>query len=195
MVATAARGRRERSDIVFIVGTFARLATTEAERPDGAIRPPPAMEVAMVCARLSKILMAGAVAGALAAGSAATARPLPVATAATIAGEAPVEQAGWRGYGYRHYGYRRSHGGAIFAGAALGILGLAAAASAANSGYYYGGYPYGYGYYPAYSYGYPAYYSYPRVRYYHYPRAHYYHPRVYHVRRVVYRPAYHRYWW
>ncbi len=90
----------------------------------------------MVCARLSKTFLAGAVAGTVGLASTASleARPLPVATAATIAGDAPVAEAGWRGYGYRHhgygyrhYGYRRSHGGAIFAGAALGILGLAAA--------------------------------------------------------------------
>ncbi len=154
----------------------------------------------MVCARLSNTLLAGAVVGALAVGSttALQARPLPVTTATAVAGEAPVDQVGWRGHRYHHYGYRSSHGGAIFAGAALGIIGLAAAASAANSGYYYGGHPYGYGYYPAYSYGYPAYYSYPRVRYHHYPRVHYYHhyPRhVYHVRRVVYRPVYHGHWW
>jgi hypothetical protein len=159
------------------------------------------MEVTMVCARLSKTFVAGALAGTVGLASTASleARPLPVATAATIAGDAPVAEAGWRGYGYghhgygyRHYGYRRSHGGAIFAGAALGILGLAAA-SAANSGYYGGGYPYyGYGYRPAYySYGYPAYYSYPRVRYYHYPRRVHYYPRRVHY----YRPAYYGYRW
>jgi hypothetical protein len=157
----------------------------------------------MVRARLSKTFLAGAVAGAvgLASTAALEARPLPVVTTATLAGDAPVAEAGWRGYGYRHhgygyrhYGYRRSHGGAIFAGAALGILGLAAAATAANSGYYHGGgYPYyGYGYRPAYySYGYPAYYSYPRVRYYHYPRRVHYYPRRVHY----YRPAYYRYRW
>ncbi len=142
----------------------------------------------MVCARLSKTLLSGAVVATLAAGSTTSleARPLPVTTAAAVAGVAPVDHVSWR-----YYGYRRSYRGAAIAGAALGLIGLAAAASAANSGYYYGGYPYGYGYgyYPAYSYGYPAYYAYPRVRYYHYPR------RVYYVRRVVYRPAYYGYWW
>jgi hypothetical protein len=149
----------------------------------------------MVCARLSKTLLAGVVAGTLAAGSMTSleARPLPVASAATIAGDAPVDQVGWRhhGYygGYGHYGWRRrSNSGALFAGAALGILGLAAAASIGNSGYYYGGYPsYSYGYgYPYYrtSYYYPAYYSYPRYHY--YPRRVYYAPRV-HYRHYGYR--------
>ena len=45
----------------------------------------------MVCARLSKTFLAGAVAGAVGLASTASleARPLPVATAATIAGDAP----------------------------------------------------------------------------------------------------------
>ncbi len=75
---------------------------------------------------------------------------------------------GWRGgyggYGYRGYGYRRNVGGALAAGAALGLIGGAIAASAApRYGYYGGGYGYGYpayGYAPVgygYGYGYPAY--------------------------------------
>ncbi len=64
------------------------------------------MEVTMVRARLSKTLLAEALVGALAAGSttALQAMPLPVTTAAAVAGEAPVDQVGWRGYGYHHYG-------------------------------------------------------------------------------------------
>ena len=153
----------------------------------------------MVCARLSKTLLAGAVAGVLATASTnpLEARPLPVTTAATIAGDAPVDQVGWRrhhwgGYGYRHYGWRRHHGGAAIAGAALGLIGLAAAASIANSGYY-GGYPYhGYGYAPVY---YRSAYAYPRVRVVrvvrHYPS---YYP---YYRRVHYRPywGYRRAYW
>lgn len=71
-------------------------------------------------------------------------------------------QAGWRGHrggyygGYRggyYGGYRRGPGigGAIAAGAALGIIGGAIAASQAPR------YPYGYGYGPAYGYGYAPY--------------------------------------
>ena len=60
---------------------------------------------------------------------------------------------------YRHYGYDPS--GAIFAGAALGLLG--AGIAAASQPYYGYGYPWYYGYgYPVYGYGYPAYgYGYP----------------------------------
>jgi hypothetical protein len=54
-----------------------------------------------------------------------------------------------RGY-YRNYGYDPS--GAIFAGAALGLLG-AGIAGASGYGYGYPGYGYGYGY-PGYGYGY-----------------------------------------
>ena len=61
-----------------------------------------------------------------------------------------------RGYGgyyrrnyYRNYGYDPS--GAIFAGAALGLLG-AGIAGASGYGYGYPGYGYGYGY-PGYGYG------------------------------------------
>ena len=53
-----------------------------------------------------------------------------------------------RGY-YRNYGYDPS--GAIFAGAALGLLG-AGIAGASGYGYGYPGYGYGYGY-PGYGYG------------------------------------------
>ncbi len=70
---------------------------------------------------------------------------------------------GYGGYGYRGYGYRRNVGGALAAGAALGLIGGAIAASAAPRYGYYGGYGYGYpayGYAPVgygYGYGYPAY--------------------------------------
>src|SRR3954467_620711 len=54
---------------------------------------------------------------------------------------------GYRG-GYRHYGYRRGPGvgGALAAGAALGLIGGAIAASQAPR-YYYPAPAYGYGYY------------------------------------------------
>jgi hypothetical protein len=55
-----------------------------------------------------------------------------------------------RGY-YRNYGYDPS--GAMFAGAALGLLG-AGIAGASGYGYGYPGYGYGY---PGYGYGYPGY--------------------------------------
>lgn len=81
------------------------------------------------------------------------------ALAATVAGSlllAPTADArpGYRGgygyhagYGYRHYGYRRGPGigGALAAGAALGIIGGAIAASQAPR--YYPAPAYGYGYY------------------------------------------------
>ncbi|WP_407519125.1 hypothetical protein [Methylobacterium oryzisoli] len=125
--------------------------------------------------RMKTLALAGTAAAALTAGSLGTAQaaPLPAATSAAVAG-APgtVDQVRWRGayyggyrggyggyrgYGYRGYGYRRNVGGALAAGAALGIIGGAIAASSAPS------YGYGYGY-PAYGYGYPAYgysYGYP----------------------------------
>lgn len=118
-----------------------------------------------------KTLTVGTVALGLAAGSftAAEAAPLPTQSAAGVAGSnAAVDHVQYRRYGgYRGgYGYRRGYGGraagALAAGAALGIIGGAVAASAAPR--YYGGYPtYGYGYgYPAYGYGY----GYPARGYY-----------------------------
>lgn len=105
----------------------------------------------------------------------AQAAPLPALTGAQVGGTATtVDNVGWRrgyyggGYGYRGYGYRRNVGGALAAGAALGLIGGAIAASTAPRYGYYGGYDYpAYGYAPAgygYSYGYPAYgysYGYP----------------------------------
>ncbi len=112
----------------------------------------------------------------------AEAAPLPALSSAQVAGaNATVDTVGWRRgyhggyYGHRHsygygYGYRRRNAaGALFAGAALGLIGTAIAASAAPR--YYGGYGYGYpayggyygygrpvGYYGGYGgYGYPAY--------------------------------------
>jgi hypothetical protein len=156
----------------------------------------------MLCARLSRTLLAGAFVGTLAVGSSTSleARPLPVTTAAAIAGAAPVDHVQWRAYrgyggwgghrwrggwgGHRWGGYRYHRrgwgGGAVAAGAALGLIGGLALASSAYSYPYYG-YDYGY---PAYSY-YPAYYSYPAYYpsyYYAYPRVRYY--RAYYPRRV-----------
>jgi hypothetical protein len=105
----------------------------------------------------------------------ANAMPMPVTTANTVAGRAPITEVGHRGYrhgpyGYRHY--RRDRTGAAIAGAALGVIGAIAATAATRSYYddaYYGYYPaYSYGYYPAYRYGYtyPAYgYAYPAYGY------------------------------
>ena len=106
---------------------------------------------------------------------AAWAAPLPAGTsAATGSSGALVDRVRYRGgyYGGRgRYGYRRGvgPGGALAAGAALGLIGGALAASAApRYGYYDYGYArpaYGYGY-PAYGYGEPAYgYGYPAYGY------------------------------
>ncbi|GEP02461.1 hypothetical protein [Methylobacterium oxalidis] len=136
--------------------------------------------------RIMTLALAGTAAIGMTAGSftAAEAAPLPALSSSQVGGPAGnVDQVRWRGggyyggyrgigyrgYGYRGYGYRRGVGGALAAGAALGIIGGAIAASSAPrygyyDGYYgagYGGYPaYGYGYsYPSYGYGYgyPAY--------------------------------------
>ena len=85
----------------------------------------------------------------------AQAAPLPALSGNQVGGaNATVDNVGWRGgyggYGYRGYGYRRNVGGALAAGAALGLIGGAIAASAAPRYRYYGGYGYGY---PAYGYG------------------------------------------
>ena len=103
----------------------------------------------------------------------AQAAPLPAMNAAQVGGgNTTVDTVGWRRgyyggyYGPRYgygYGYRRNVGGALAAGAALGLIGGAIAASAAPR-YYdypaYGGY-YGYGrpvgYYGGYGYASPAY--------------------------------------
>jgi hypothetical protein len=90
----------------------------------------------------------------------ASAAPIPAATAAGIAGQAPIVDVQYRRYprrGVRYY--RRDRTGAAVAGAALGIIGGIAAAQAYNNGYY--GHP-AYGYpaypaYPAYGYGYDPY--------------------------------------
>jgi hypothetical protein len=121
-------------------------------------------------ARMSRILsfaLAGTTAIGLSAGSftAAQAAPMPALSAAQVGGGAAVETVRYRGYG-RGPGV----GGALAAGAALGIIGGAIAASQAprygyyDRGYVGTGYGYGYdapayGYYaaPSYGYGYPAY--------------------------------------
>ncbi|WP_066925893.1 hypothetical protein, partial [Methylobacterium sp. CCH5-D2] len=92
----------------------------------------------------------------------AQAAPLPALSGNQVGGaNATVDNVGWRGgyygrgygwrggyggYGYRGYGYRRNVGGALAAGAALGLIGGAIAASAAPRYGYYGGYGGGYGY-------------------------------------------------
>ena len=106
---------------------------------------------------------------------AAQSAPLPSVTGARVGAPfAHVDRIRYRGgyYGGRgRYGYRRGigPGGALAAGAALGLIGGALAAGAApRYGYYDEGYArpaYGYGY-PAYGYGYPAYgYGYPAYGY------------------------------
>jgi hypothetical protein len=99
--------------------------------------------------------------------------PLPAGSADLIAGEKPIEQVWY----YHHRGWG---GGAVLAGAAIGLFAGAALTSAYHRPYCCG--YYGYGYYPAY-YGYPAY-SYRPVYYaqpYHYGYRPYY-------RRAYYRP-------
>jgi hypothetical protein len=127
--------------------------------------------------RIGTLAVGAATSVALVAGSlsAAEAAPLPAQTAVQLAGDnAVVDHVRYRRYGYgygRGYGYRRGYGGraagALAAGAALGLIGGAIAASSApRYGYYDYGYPaygyapaYGYGYAPTatYGYGYPAY--------------------------------------
>lgn len=123
--------------------------------------------------RIMSLALAGTTALGLSAASltGAEAAPFPATKSAVVGGpSANVDQVGWRRGGYYRggYAYRRrgiGPGGALAAGAAIGIIGGAIAASAAPRYYYdrpaYGySYPaYGYGYsYPAY--GYPAYYPY-----------------------------------
>ncbi len=134
--------------------------------------------------RFMALALAGTTAIGMSVGTVGTAEaaPLPALTGAQVGGgNATVEHVGWRrgyygggygrGYGYRGYGYRRNAAGAAFAGAAIGLIGGAIAASAApRYGYYGGGYGYpAYGYAPAgygYGYGYPSYgYSYPAYGY------------------------------
>ncbi len=112
--------------------------------------------------RIATLAVGTATSLALVAGSLTTAQaaPLPARSAVQVAGDnAMVDHVRYRGYGYG-YGYRRGGGravGALAAGAALGLIGGAIAASAApRYGYYDQGYApaYGYGYAPAYSYGY-----------------------------------------
>lgn len=117
--------------------------------------------------RITTLALAGLTAAGMTAASlpAAQAAPFPAMNAAQVGGpDATVDQVGWRrGYYGPRYGYgygRRNVGGALAAGAALGIIGGALAASAAPRYGYYGGYGYpAYGYYGGYGgyggYGYP----------------------------------------
>lgn len=120
--------------------------------------------------RITTLALAGLAATGLtiAAVPSAEAAPLPALSAAQVGGaHTTVDTVGWRRgyyggyYGPRYgYGYRRRNAaGALFAGAALGLIGGAIAASAAPR--YYGGYGYyDYGYARPvgyYGYGYPAY--------------------------------------
>ncbi|AWN35549.1 hypothetical protein [Methylobacterium radiodurans] len=133
--------------------------------------------------RFMTLALAGVTALGTSIGAAQTAQaaPLPALSGNQVGGtNATIDHVGWRGgyygrgygwrggyggYGYRGYGYRRNVGGALAAGAALGLIGGAIAASTAPRYGYYGGYGGGYGYgYPAYGYapvgygyGYPAY--------------------------------------
>lgn len=117
--------------------------------------------------RISSVALAGLAAAGLTATtfSSAQAAPFPATTFTQVGGAGGViDHVGWRRgyyggyYGPRYgygYGYRRRNiGGALFAGAALGLIGTAIAASAAPR---YGYYDYGYARpvygYPAYGYG------------------------------------------
>ena len=102
--------------------------------------------------RITTLMLAGlATTGLAVVGTApsAQAAPLPALTGDLVGGtKTTVDHVGWRrGYYGGGYGYRRGGGaaGALFAGAALGLIGGAIAASAAPRYRYYGGYG-GYGY-------------------------------------------------
>ncbi len=119
--------------------------------------------------RITALMLAGlATTGLTVVGTApaAQAAPLPALTGDLVGGtKTHVDHVGWRrGYYGGGYGYRRrgNVGGALFAGAALGLIGGALAASAApRYGYYGGGYGYpGYGY-GGYGYARPVYYARP----------------------------------
>lgn len=120
--------------------------------------------------RTLSLVLAGATAIGLSAG-AVQAAPMPALTSTLVGGDnGNLAEVRYRGRGYygggygrgyggygRGYGYRRGNvGGALAAGAALGIIGGAIAASQAPR---YGYYDRGYGYYgrPAYGYAAPVY--------------------------------------
>lgn len=127
--------------------------------------------------RIMSLALAGTTAIGMMAGSftPSQAAPMPAVNAGQIAGQpGQVEQVRYRGGGYYGRGYGRRGGGvggALAAGAALGLIGGALAASAAprygyyDRSYYGGGYVYArpvYGYGGGYGYarpvyGYPAY--------------------------------------
>ena len=105
------------------------------------------------------LILAAALSGGFAlsaAPSEAVAGPLSAASPTLLRPAAPVENVYYRRYyhrryyGHRYYGYGYDPSGAIFAGAALGLLGAGIAASQPHY-YYYG--------YPAYGWGYPGYYG------------------------------------
>jgi hypothetical protein len=119
------------------------------------------MERRMSAKTISKLASAAALgATLLGTPTSAMAAPMGIAPKATVAAPSAVTDVQWRRWGGGGY-YRRGWGGgwggpALGAAVGLGVLGAAAAATAAP--YYYG--------YPAY--GYPAYYGYPGY-YYGYP--------------------------
>lgn len=113
--------------------------------------------------RTLSLVLAGATALGLSAGT-AQAAPMPALTSTQVGGDnGNLAEVRYRGRGYygggygrgyygRGYGYRRGNvGGALAAGAALGIIGGAIAASQAPR---YGYYDRGYGYYGRPAYGY-----------------------------------------
>lgn len=114
--------------------------------------------------RITTLTVAGLIAASLTAGriTRAQAAPSVLHSNQVVGAASTIDHVGWRGghgsygrpYGYGGYGYRRRNvAGALFAGAALGLIGGAIAASAAPR-YGYDGDP-AYGGYPAYGYGYP----------------------------------------
>jgi hypothetical protein len=139
-------------------------------------------EVRMWRNHLKKVLLTGAVGAMLTMGSGTSSEALtvPVRSAGSVAGPAPTEQA-YYGYYYRR---RYNPAGAFVAGAALGLIGAAAIASA-SSYPYYGYYPASYGYYTR-AYYRPVYYARP---YWGYRRVVYARP-YWGYRRVVYARPY-----
>jgi hypothetical protein len=79
--------------------------------------------------------------------------PMSVASPSIVSLSTPVDQVRYRHRHYRRYGYGYDPGAAMFAGAALGLMGAGIAAATApryyGGGGYYPGY-YGGGYYPGY---------------------------------------------
>jgi hypothetical protein len=107
------------------------------------------------------LAVAGAIIGAVVAGSASPSLAIPVSSSMTAFKQATLSDVTDIYYRRRYYGRRYYPGAAI----GLGVVGAAAAAAAIGSGYYgpgYGSYGPGYGYQePGYGYSEPGYYGNP----------------------------------